>query len=108
MSITKKPLIRYKILDSCFRNPYKNYTIDLLLDFVNEKLRALFDSDEQCIKLRQLQDDIAFMRSSEGWSIELAELNEGKKKIYRYEDVNFSINNAHQIVAYPQIELILE
>ena len=95
MSITKKPLIRYKILDSCFRNPYKNFTINLLLDFVNEKLRELFDSDTQCIKLRQLQDDISFMRSSEGWSIALAELNDGKKKIYRYEDLNFSINNAN-------------
>jgi hypothetical protein len=41
-----------------------------------------------------LLDDIAFMRSHEGWSIELAELNEGNKKIYRYEDINFSINNA--------------
>ena len=94
MAITKKPLIRYKILDSCFRNPYKNYTIDFLLEYVNEKLIELFDDEEQCIKLRQLQDDIAFMRSSKGWSIELAELNDGKKKIYRYEDVNFSINNA--------------
>jgi predicted DNA-binding transcriptional regulator YafY len=64
------------------------------LDGVNEKLFELFDNDEQCIKLRQLQDDIAFMRSTEGWSIELADLNDGKKKIYRYEDINFSINNA--------------
>ena len=34
------------------------------------------------------------MRSPEGWSIELEELTDSKKKIYRYEDVNFSINNA--------------
>lgn len=94
MAITKKPLIRYKILDSCFRNPYKNYTINLLLDCVNENIRALFDSDEHCIKLRQLQDDIAFMRSSKGWNVELGDYNDGKKKIYRYEDLNFSINNA--------------
>ena len=101
MGISKKPLIRYKILDSCFRNPYKNYTISLLLDSVNEKLLELFDDEDQCIKLRQLQDDIAFMRSNEGWGIELVELNDGKKKIYRYEDVNFSINNA----ALNQIEI---
>lgn len=94
MAVTKKPLIRYKLLDSCFRNPYKNYTISLLLDCVNEKLLELFDDEAQCIKLRQLQDDIAFMRSPEGWSIELAELFDGKKRIYRYEDTNFSINNA--------------
>jgi predicted DNA-binding transcriptional regulator YafY len=94
MAITKNPLIRYKILDSCFRNPYKNFTIDLLLEAVNEKLLELTGDEEQCIKLRQLQDDIAFMRSSKGWEIELADLNDGNKKIYRYENTNFSINNA--------------
>ncbi|MGL2986417.1 helix-turn-helix transcriptional regulator [Flavobacterium sp. RSSA_27] len=94
MAITKNPLIRYKILDSCFRNPYKKYTIDNLLVKVNEELFQISDSESQCIKLRQLRDDIAFMRSSEGWSIELAEEFENKKRIYRYEDLNFSINNA--------------
>jgi len=48
---------------------------------------------EESVKLRQVQDDIAFMRSTEGWSIELAELLDGKKKIYRYEDTKFSIMN---------------
>ena len=94
MAITKNPLIRYKILDGCFRNPFKNFTIDQLLETVNEKLFEISNDEKQCIKLRQLQDDIAFMKSSEGWSIELANLFEGKKRIYRYEDLNFSILNA--------------
>ncbi len=94
MAVTKKPLIRYKILDSCFRNSFKNYTIGSLLVSVNEKLLELFGDETHCIKLRQLQDDIAFMRSAEGWSIELAEEFDGKKRIYRYEDRNYSINNA--------------
>ena len=54
----------------------------------------LFDDESHCIKLRQMQDDIAFMKSAEGWSIELAEEFESKKRIFRYEDLNFSINNA--------------
>jgi len=94
MAVTKKPLVRYKILDACFKNPYKKFTIDVLLATVNKRLMDMLDDESQCIKLRQLQDDIAFMRSSEGWGIELAELNDGKKKIYRYEDLDFSINNA--------------
>jgi len=94
MSVTKNPLIRYKILDKCFRSTYKKYTIDSLLHKVNEDLFQLTDSEDSTIKLRQLRDDIAFMRSSEGWSIELAEENDGKKRIYRYEDPDFSINNA--------------
>lgn len=93
MAITKNPLIRYKILDKCFRKPYKNYHFDTLLETVNEALYEI-TGDGEGIKTRQLRDDIAFMRSPEGWSIELTELSEGKKKIYRYEDVNFSINNA--------------
>jgi len=93
MAITKNPLIRYKILDKCFRNPYKNFYFETLLEEVNEMLYEI-TGDEEGIKTRQLRDDIAFMRSAEGWNIELAELSEGKKKIYRYEDLNFSINNA--------------
>lgn len=94
MAVTKKPLVRYKILDSCFKNPYKVFTIDVLLSTVNEKLMDLLDDESQCIKLRQLQDDIAFMKSTEGWGIELADIKDGKKRIYRYEDLDFSINNA--------------
>lgn len=93
MAITKNPLIRYKILDKCFRNPYKNFYFDTLLEAVNEMLYEI-TGEHEGIKTRQLRDDIAFMRSYEGWNIELAELSDGKKKIYRYEDVNFSINNA--------------
>ena len=93
MAITKNPLIRYKILDKCFRNPYKKYYFETLLETVNEILYEI-TGDEVGIKTRQLRDDIAFMRSSEGWSIELENLTDGKKKVYRYEDINFSINNA--------------
>ena len=100
MPITKMPLIRYKLLDKCFRNPYKNFYFETLLETVNESLCEI-TGDEEGIKTRQLRDDIAFMRSSEGWGIELAELTDGKKKIYRYEDVNFSINNA----ALNQVEI---
>jgi len=48
---------------------------------------------DESVKLRQVQDDIAFMRSPEGWDIELQELYDGKKRIYRYEDIKFSIMN---------------
>ena len=94
MAVTKNPLIRYKILDKCFRNSFKHFTKELLLEKVNEDLFEITGQESQCIKLRQLQDDIAFMRSSEGWAIELEELFDGRKRIYRYTDFNFSINNA--------------
>ena len=90
MATTKNPLIRYKILDKCFRNPYKKYYFETLLQTVNDNLFEI-TGDLEGIKTRQLRDDIAFMRSSEGWGIDIEELYDGKKKIYRYEDLNFSI-----------------
>jgi predicted DNA-binding transcriptional regulator YafY len=64
-----------------------------LLETVNATLYEI-TGDVEGIKTRQLRDDIAFMRSSEGWSIKLGEYNDGKKKVYRFEDLNFSINNS--------------
>jgi predicted DNA-binding transcriptional regulator YafY len=93
MAITKNPLIRFKILDKCFRNPFKVYYFETLLEEVNKELYEI-TGNQNGIKTRQLRDDIAFMKSSEGWNIQLSELTDGKKKIYRYEDLNFSINNA--------------
>lgn len=93
MAITKNPLIRYKILDKCFRNPYKTFYFETLLETINDTLYEI-TGDDKGIKTRQLRDDISFMRSPEGWGIELAEVFDGKKRVYRYEDLNFSINNA--------------
>ena len=92
MAVTKYPLIRYKVLDRCFRTTYKKYYIETLVEECNNVLYEM-TGDPESVKLRQVRDDIAFMRSPEGWNIELAELFDGKKRIYRYEDVRFSIMN---------------
>ncbi|MBK8516555.1 MAG: WYL domain-containing protein [Saprospiraceae bacterium] len=92
MAISKFPLIRYKVLDRCFRTTYKKYFIE---DLINECNKVLYEmtGEEESVKLRQIRDDIAFMRSPEGWNIDLEELFDGKKRIYRYEDTKFSIMN---------------
>jgi predicted DNA-binding transcriptional regulator YafY len=92
MSITKNALIRYKVLDKCFRNTGKKYYINDLIEECNNALSEI-DPDSDGISLRTIRGDIAFMKSSEGWSIELGEYKDGKKKYYRYADPNFSINN---------------
>jgi predicted DNA-binding transcriptional regulator YafY len=92
MAITKYPLIRYKILDKCFRNTGKRYFIeDLIKECENVILEM--DPDSSGISLRQIREDIAFMKSPEGWSIEIEENRVGRKMYYRYVDPNFSINN---------------
>jgi len=93
MSLNKNALIRYHTLDKCFRNPGRKYYIDNLLEECNKALYEHNPSSDG-IKRRQLFVDIAFMESKEGWSIPLEKIPDGKKKIYRYEDMSFSINNS--------------
>ena len=92
MATTKNALVRYRVLDKCFRNTGKKYFIDDLMKECNNTLAEL-DSDTSGINIRQLRDDIAFMKREEGWNIELGDFKEGRKMIYRYTDTNFSINN---------------
>ncbi len=92
MAIIKNALIRYKILDKCFRNQGRKYYIDDLISECNKALEN-FDSKSKGISLRQVRDDIAFMKSSEGWDVELGDFRDGKKMYYRYVDTSFSINN---------------
>ena len=92
MAITKNALIRYKVLDKCFRNSGRRYFIDDLIQECNNVLLEL-DPGSDGISLRTIRDDIAFMKSPEGWDIELENLKEGKKMYYRYSDASYSINN---------------
>jgi predicted DNA-binding transcriptional regulator YafY len=92
MAITKYPLIRYKILDKCFRNTGKRYFIEDLIKECENVILEL-DPNSSGISLRQIREDIAFMKSPEGWSIEIEENRVGRKMYYRYVDPAFSINN---------------
>ncbi len=92
MATNKNALLRYKLLDSCFRNPGKRYFIE---DLIEECCAVLSEIDPASggISLRQIRDDIAFMKSKEGWSVELGDYRDGKRMFYRYADTSFSINN---------------
>lgn len=92
MATNKNALIRYKVLDNCFRNPGKRYFIDDLIEEC-EKVLLEIDPDSNGISRRQILDDISFMESKDGWKIELNRIREGRKVFYRYSDPVFSINN---------------
>ena len=92
MSINKNALIRYQVLDRCFRNTGRMYFWEDLLEECNKALTE-FDPKGDGIQRRQLFDDIRFMESEQGWSIPLERYRYGRKVFYRYEDPNFSINN---------------
>lgn len=92
MSINKNALIRYQVLDRCFRNTGRMYFLEDLLEECNKALIE-FDSDSEGIQRRQLFDDIRFMESEAGWSIPLERIRYGRRVYYRYEDLSFSISN---------------
>jgi len=87
MPINKSAYLRYTILDECFQNTNRTYTIETLLQKVNDKLES--EEKGSPISLRQLRSDISFMKNE--WHIELCEELDGKKTIYRYKDPTYSI-----------------
>lgn len=92
MATNKNAILRYKILDRCFRNPGKRYFID---DLIDECSNVLLEKHPESngISRRQIFEDIAFMESNDGWAIELEKKRIGKKIYYRYKDSRYSINN---------------
>ncbi len=93
MATNKHAIIRYQTLDKCFRNPGRKYFID---DLIAECNKAIFDltGKPNGIKRRQIYDDISFMQSEQGWSVQLKRYNEGRKVYLRYQDSSYSINNS--------------
>jgi muramidase (phage lysozyme) len=59
MPTNKNAQLRYQILDRCFSDKHRRYTIDDLLEKVNE---ALLDLTGREVSLRQIRDDIKYMR----------------------------------------------
>jgi predicted DNA-binding transcriptional regulator YafY len=92
MATNKNAAIRYQALDRCFRNPGRKYYIEDLIDVCNEALSEI-DPDSSGIQLRQIRDDIKFMRDPLGYNAPIEAIPDPRKCYYRYSDLSFSINN---------------
>ncbi|NIJ45259.1 putative DNA-binding transcriptional regulator YafY [Wenyingzhuangia heitensis] len=92
MATNKNAIIRYQALDKCFRNTGKNYA---MLDLIAVCNKALYDFNGSSagIKRRQVYEDINFMKSEQGYGVELEVTKQGRTAYYRYVNPNFSINN---------------
>ena len=91
MADTKYPIIRYQTLDWCFRNKYKRYYIDDLIDACAEAIYNHCGKEIGCSR-RTILSDINFMESEGGWRIPLVRHKDGRKVWYRYRDTDFTIN----------------
>lgn len=92
MPINKNALLRYQVLDECFRNFRRKYYWQDLLNKVNEVLID-HNGNNSGILRPQLYRDMKFMESESGYSAPLIRYSDGKKKFYRYKDKDYSINN---------------
>ena len=93
MPTNKNAQLRYQILDRCFSDFKNKYSIDDLLEEVNEALYEMYGA-KSTVALRQIRADISFMRDSASYNAPIMTYPlEGKKMYYRYEDRDFSIFN---------------
>lgn len=89
MPTNKNALLRYQILDRCFSNRYRKYTIEDLVDAVNEALYDMYGSE---VSMRQIRDDIKYMRDRVSYNAPIEAVPfEGKRCYYRYSDPNYTI-----------------
>lgn len=91
MADTKYPTIRYQTLNKCFRNKYKRYYIEDLIDACSEAIYDYCGKEIGCSR-RTILNDIDFMESSAGWNIDLMRIRDGKRVYYRYRDMDYTIN----------------
>lgn len=89
MPVDKQVLLRYQVLNRCFRNKYREYTIDDLVDECNKALRK---ADRPEVSKRTIQNDIAQLETTDPYYIRLNEnLKRGRQRIYRYVDTNYNL-----------------
>ena len=99
MPINKNANIRYQALDRCFRDKTRRYFIDDLMQACQDALLSF--NFEGSVSRRQIFDDIRYMESDAGYSIELERLHSGKKVYYRYANPDFSINQQPITKSWP-------
>lgn len=93
MATNKHARIRYQALDKCFSNPGRKFFIGDLVEACNQEIYA-YTGREESVKKRQVYDDIIFMESAQGWSIELQRKKDGRNVYFRYANKHYSINQS--------------
>lgn len=89
MPVDKQKVLRFQVLNECFRNIHRDYTIDDLVEICNKVTEQKLDKSG--ISKRTIQNDINELQLPP-YNIELDEsLRIGRKRIYRYLDPDFSI-----------------
>ncbi|MCL1938284.1 MAG: WYL domain-containing protein [Candidatus Azobacteroides sp.] len=90
MPANRNALIRYKTIDACLRNRYRQWTLEDLMDACSDALYE-YEGIDKGISKRAIQMDIQIMRSEKlGYN---APISVYDNKYYRYDDPDYSITH---------------
>lgn len=90
MPVNRNALIRYKTIDKCLQNKYRQWTLDDLIEACSDALYD-FEGIDKGISKRTVQADIQMMRSDKlGYN---APIIVKDRKYYTYENPDYSITN---------------
>lgn len=90
MAQNKNALIRYKTIDKCLQNSYRQWTLQDLIDACSDALHE-YEGRDINVSKRTVQLDIQMMRSDKlGYNAPIISYD---KKYYKYEDDSYSITD---------------
>jgi predicted DNA-binding transcriptional regulator YafY len=90
MPVNRNALIRYKTIDKCLQNHYRQWTLEDLIEACSEALYE-YEGITKGISKRTIQLDIQIMRSDKlGYNAPIIVYD---NKYYEYEDRDYSITN---------------
>lgn len=91
MPVDRHILLRYRVLNRCFRNGFREYTID---DLVEECNKALLKEDRSVVSKRTIQSDISHLETDYHICLD-EDFYRGRKRLYRYLDTNYTLPMFH-------------
>jgi predicted DNA-binding transcriptional regulator YafY len=90
MPVNRNALIRYKTIDNCLQNHYRQWTLDDLIDACSDALYE-YEGIDKGISKRTIQMDIQMMRSEKlGYNAPIVVYD---NKYYKYDDPDYSITD---------------
>lgn len=90
MALNKNALIRYKTIDKCLQNAYRQWTLNDLIEACSDALYE-YEGRDVNVSRRTVQLDIQMMRSDKlGYNAPIVVYN---KKFYKYDEEDYSITN---------------
>ena len=91
MAVNKNALIRYKTIDKCLQNKFREWTLSDLIEAVSNALYE-YEGKDIDVSKRTVQLDLQMMRSDKlGYNAPIVVYN---RKYYKYDEEDYSITNS--------------